>query len=697
MNMPIPKLRYPVPAAALLAAVLASSSVLHGQTWDGGGTTISWGTKENWVGDTLPSFNTSTDLIFNTTGKPDLNIGAARIIRSITFGADIDSDFVTNFRSFDGGAAASLTMQAATGSATLTVDAGATGNISYGWKATGTAGGALTLGSNLDIVHNGSGTLTFSRQIVGTGGFTKSGSGTMRVAQFNTNTFTGAANFNGGRAIFGNTNTAGGDLNTASAVNLGGGTLEILTTNALNKTLTPNTTVSAPSTLVFNNTTASSQTLALQTGTFALDASLTVQNISANTTLVNGISVNRNITGTGSLTVETYNNIITSADNFSLGRVSVSGDNSAWSGDINIAKGTFTLQGTSLTGQQTGTGILSIGTTADSFGAGLSYFSTAANATNFQINNNIVVNSGGFRSIKGGNTDHGLVISGGVTLNGDLNVDHTLSSVRSIAFTGNITGTGGLNITRSGGGTTSYASLTGTNDYSGGTTVATGARLSIGTGGSTGSITGNISNDGEVIFDRSNAYSYAGNISGAGALFKSGAGTLTLGGVVSSTGVTSVTAGSMIVDGSFSAGSNMVSVDSGAALGGDGSISGSISFASGANLIFNTTATLDVVGDVTFGGFSTSNLIGLSVATNAGTYKLLNSIGGTISQTNVVHIGLSNAVDLGGGKLAYLDFTGGDLSVIVGSAIPEPGSFALIGGMAAMGLAGLRRRRRSAE
>ena len=276
--------------AVLAAVFLSLSSSLHAQTytWDGGSPTgNSWGTVANWVGDpSTVTFNTSTDLLFNNLTRPDNDLGNPRTVRSILFGANMDGDFTVNFRTqASSGTAAPLTLQAASGNASITIDSGATGNLNLGYSGIGTAGGALNLGSNLDIIHNGLGNLTFSRQITstnnGANGFTKSGTGTMIVANFNANTFTGAANFNGGRAIFGNTSAATGDLNSASAVNFGGGTLEIRTTAALNKTLTANTTVSAASTLAYNNTTAGNQGLTIQTGSMALNADLKVQNISS--------------------------------------------------------------------------------------------------------------------------------------------------------------------------------------------------------------------------------------------------------------------------------------------------------------------------------------------------------------------------------------------------------------------------------
>jgi autotransporter-associated beta strand protein len=372
------------------------------------------------------------------------------------------------------------------------------------------------------------------------------------------------------------------------------------------------------------------------------------------------------------LTVDTYNNIASSANDYGLGRVSLSQDNSAWSGNLTIAKGTLSLQGTSLTGQQTGSGLLTLGTEGDSFGAGLTYFSSAATTTSFLVNNDIVVTSGGFRSIKGGNTDHGLILNGDVTLNGNLNVDHILSSTRSIAFGGNITGAGGLDITRSGGSATSSVTLAGTNSYLGATTIASGARLSIGTGGTTGSVTSNIVNDGTLIFNRSDDSSYNGAITGTGTFNKTGNGTLTLGGTSNYGGNTTVTTGSLIIDGFVT--TPTTSVASAARIGGDGTVSGNLALDAGALFVFSMASTLDVTGTVTLdGSFSIASLVNADgsaidwTLVHWGTYTL---IGATASDfSNITNFGLANAaINVGGsGSDAY--FENGSLSLIV---VPEP-------------------------
>jgi fibronectin-binding autotransporter adhesin len=86
--------------------------------------------------------------------------------------------------------------------------------------------------------------------------------------------------------------------------------------------------------------------------------------------------------------------------------------------------------------------------------------------------------------------------------------------------------------------------LTGNNTYTGDTTIHSGT-LQIGMGGSSGSIAGNIINNGTLVFNRSDNFSIPGAISGTGSLIKQGAGTLTLGSAGSFTGSTTIQAGTL--------------------------------------------------------------------------------------------------------------------------------------------------------
>ncbi|MFM8498002.1 MAG: beta strand repeat-containing protein, partial [Planctomycetia bacterium] len=131
-----------------------------------------------------------------------------------------------------------------------------------------------------------------------------------------------------------------------------------------------------------------------------------------------------------------------------------------------------------------------------------------------------------------------------------------------------------------------------------------------------------------------------------------------------------------------------VTVAASNAIGGDGTILGSLSLNSGAGFIFDATKTLTVNGtSVSFGGFGISDLIGFSAAVPDGSYTLIDGLA-TINTANLQNLGLENAVDLGGGRSAY--FTEGSLVLQV---VPEPSAFVLAGlGVALAAAHRLRRR-----
>ncbi len=86
------------------------------------------------------------------------------------------------------------------------------------------------------------------------------------------------------------------------------------------------------------------------------------------------------------------------------------------------------------------------------------------------------------------------------------------------------------------------------NAYTGLTTINSGATLQLGNGGTAGSVAGDITNNGSLIVDRSNNFTYAGVMSGTGSLTKVGIGALTLTGANNYSGGTTVSAGSLIGD-----------------------------------------------------------------------------------------------------------------------------------------------------
>lgn len=93
----------------------------------------------------------------------------------------------------------------------------------------------------------------------------------------------------------------------------------------------------------------------------------------------------------------------------------------------------------------------------------------------------------------------------------------------------------------------------------------------------------NITNNGTFEYNSTAAQALSGDMSGTGALVKDNASTLTLSGTNSYSGTTTVTNGTLLVNGTNS-GSGAVSVANGATLGGDGSIGGTVTIASGGML-----------------------------------------------------------------------------------------------------------------
>jgi autotransporter-associated beta strand protein len=164
---------------------------------------------------------------------------------------------------------------------------------------------------------------------------------------------------------------------------------------------------------------------------------------------------------------------------------------------------------------------------------------------------------------------------------------------------------------------TGVTTLTGTNTYTGGTSICFCSTLQIGNGGTTGSIVGDVINGGTLIFNRSNFYSFDGSISDDGAdqgkLVKTGAGNTVLSGINTYTGTTTVDAGTLSVNGSI-ASSSLTTVNSGGTLGGNGFV-GDTLINGGVLAPGNSIGTLTVSGSLTMTAASTY-LVQISAASS---------------------------------------------------------------------------------
>ncbi|WP_438479957.1 beta strand repeat-containing protein [Oleiharenicola lentus] len=124
-------------------------------------------------------------------------------------------------------------------------------------------------------------------------------------------------------------------------------------------------------------------------------------------------------------------------------------------------------------------------------------------------------------------------------------------------ITSTIVGSGSL--TKNGAG---LLRLTADNTYTGGTTISSGT-LQLGAGGTTGSIVGNVVNNGTLLFNRSDAVTFSNVISGSGAVTKTGDNTLTLTNANTHTGGTILNAGTLGLGADNALGSGRLTINGG--------------------------------------------------------------------------------------------------------------------------------------
>ncbi len=208
------------------------------------------------------------------------------------------------------------------------------------------------------------------------------------------------------------------------------------------------------------------------------------------------------------------------------GTIDTNGFDSIFSGEIinsgsltKVGTGTLTLSGnnTFSGGTNIAGGVLSVSTDSN-LGTG-----------NINISNNAeLLNTGSLTSSKAITLGNG----GGTIA----------SATNTIAeFSGLIDGSGPLRIGDAS--NTGKIILTADNTYSGGTSIAIGSTLQLGIGGISGSVLGDVVDNGVLIVAHSNALAIAGELSGTGSLIQNGTGTLILSGNNSYGGTTIVSSG----------------------------------------------------------------------------------------------------------------------------------------------------------
>ncbi|MCP3399085.1 autotransporter-associated beta strand repeat-containing protein [Bradyrhizobium sp. CCGB20] len=379
---------------------------------------------------------------------------------------------------------------------------------------------------------------------------------------------------------------------------------------------------------------------------------LTVGSNNLSTTVTGVIADGGSAGGTGGSLVKVGTGVLALAGtNTYTGGTTINGGTLSVSGDANLgdAAGALTFNGGTL--QITGTSFHSTAR-AINWGAGGGGFDIADSANTFTVSQSLGGAGGltklgaGTLVLSGTNTYGGgttiaagtlQVGNGGTTgwIVGNVVNDSVLAFNRSdtITFAGEISGSGAVQ--KLGSNTTI---LTGNNSYTGTTTVAAGT-LQIGNGGTTGSIAGNVVNDGVLTIDRSDAVTLPGDISGSGSLRQVGSGTTILTGSNSYTGGTTIAAGTLQI--------------------GNGGTTGSIvgDVANDGVLAFNRSNTLTLAVNISGSGSVQQVGSGTTILTGTNTYS-----GDTIVSGGRLQFGdgsASGSTNLAGN----INVTGGTLAI----------------------------------
>jgi autotransporter-associated beta strand protein len=298
-------------------------------------------------------------------------------------------------------------------------------------------------------------------------------------------------------------------------------------------------------------------------------------------------AISANITGTGGLTL------------FGPGKLYLTGNNSGLSGGVNINQGTVNVSA--------GNNLGATGNTI-TFGGGTLQFASSFSSV---LSNPIVINAGGG------------------TIDTQLGTD-TIGS--------NITGAGSLTSVGTG-----SLILTGTNSYTGTTTINAGV-LQIGNSTATGTAgAGNIIDNASLVYSLTAPAAVANVISGTGTLTQAGTSTLTVTGANQYGGATNVNSGIL-----------MVGSSNPNALG-----FGAITSGTPATAIVNATGTLDLNGNslnksITLNGGTLTN------SNNSTAASLSNGISGYVVTAGGSGISAAAAETSGGGG------TGATLNVLLG-------------------------------
>jgi uncharacterized protein with beta-barrel porin domain len=283
-------------------------------------------------------------------------------------------------------------------------------------------------------------------------------------------------------------------------------------------------------------------------------------------------------------------------------------------------------------------------------------------------------------TLKAGNS--GAEVATGVVL-GNASTLTLDGSTANLLISGVISGSGSGAVTVTPG-TTIFS---GNNTYSGGTSISSSAILRIDNGGTVG--TGDVLDNGSLVFNRGDTVTVSNNISGGGSLTQSGSGTLILGGNNVYSGVTNINSGILQINaGSALQNTSQINLNGGELLAGGSFVlnrslfasnnaTSTIAAAAGNTLTLTGGITVDSNANLTFGAAGATGTVSLggNSATLSGPGNL-EVAAGTLTGTGaalgtLTQAANSTTVDSG----ATLDFAGQDATVtkLLGSGTVNTG------------------------
>ena len=579
-------------------------------TWNGGGANANWSTGGNWVGGVAPTNNGTAAIMLagaiRLTPNVDTNWDISSLTFSNTAGAFVLGGSALNIRA---GGVTNNSANAQTVNNAITLATNQT------WNATV---GTITFNGNINNVTNlltiaGNFNSFLAGVMSGTGGFTKTGTGTNYLSGTNTysgltTVSTGVLNIQNSSALgattAGTTIASGAALQLSAGVSVAGEPLTISGTGIAGSGAIRN--VGGSNAWGGNITLAAASTINADTGTLNLSGNLSNAAFAVTFTNAGTITLNGALgggsgglvkLGAGTLQLggaNTYTNTTT----LTGGTIQFIASGSASATAVTVNAGTtFDLNGfnesiLSLAGAGSvtlGGGTLTVNNTAAATYSGVLSGSgglVKAGAATFTLsgvntyNGGTTINAGAISIALDtalGNTNSALTLNGGTLI-----TSATMTSARPIILGANhgILNVGGTTLTLSGtisgpGALTQVSTkaltLTGTNTYLGGTTncagtITIGSEAALGDSGgalvfsnsatltTTASFTSArniILNAGTATFSCGTGFTntFNGVISGAGALTQSGAGMMVLGGSNTFTNLLTISKGTVRLGG----------------------------------------------------------------------------------------------------------------------------------------------------